>query len=112
LKIIVLDRQIRRVKDLPDKELRKGIFRIHLTKRAINIEKFDLDTLADNSDLFSGAEIEQIIISVLYTAANRQQTLAMSHILEHLHSTKPLAVIKSEDITLLRSWASERTIPA
>ena len=98
--------------DLPDKELRKEIFKIHLNKRAINIENFDLDTLADNSDSFSGAEIEQIIISALYTAASRQQTLATSHILEHLRSTKPLAVIKSEDITLLRNWASERTISA
>jgi len=98
--------------DLPDKELRKEVFRIHLSKRNIDIKEFDFDLLADNSDSFSGAEIEQAIISALYKAASRQEDLAMPHILEHLRSTKPLAVIKSEDITLLRDWASERTFPA
>lgn len=44
--------------DLPTKEDRQEIFRVHLAKRALKPEDFDLDVLAEKSEQFSGAEIE------------------------------------------------------
>ncbi|MFQ6081996.1 MAG: AAA family ATPase, partial [Candidatus Aminicenantia bacterium] len=54
--------------DLPNYQERKEIFNIHLKKRERNPENFDLDLLAKKTESFSGAEIEQVIISALYSA--------------------------------------------
>src|SRR5947208_7240325 len=54
--------------DLPTKEERKEIFGIHLEKRGRVPDGFDLDALAKRSEGFSGAEIEQAIVSGLFDA--------------------------------------------
>ena len=54
--------------DLPDHEERKRIFAIHLEKRGHDPTVFDLDKLAEASEDYSGAEIEQAILSALYEA--------------------------------------------
>ena len=57
--------------DLPNEDERREIFRIHLAKRKRDPAKFDLDALARMSDGFSGAEIEEAIISGLYDAFSK-----------------------------------------
>ena len=54
--------------DLPDLETREEIFRIHLRARGQNLDAFAVDALAALSEKFSGAEIEQVVISALYSA--------------------------------------------
>jgi SpoVK/Ycf46/Vps4 family AAA+-type ATPase len=98
--------------DLPNEELRRDIFRIHLAKRGLKPEAFDCALLARESADFNGAEIEQAIISALYRAKSEKELITTEHILEQLRSTKPLAVIKQEDVAILRDWAKDRTIPA
>jgi hypothetical protein len=98
--------------DLPDVELRRNIFRIHLIKRALKPEVFDCGLLAEESADFNGAEIEQAVISALYRATGEKETITTGHIIEQLRSTKPLAVIKQEDVAMLRDWAKDRTVPA
>jgi SpoVK/Ycf46/Vps4 family AAA+-type ATPase len=48
--------------DLPDTDTRRDIFRIHLSRRKLAPDTFDLDALANESDGFSGAEIEQAVV--------------------------------------------------
>ena len=98
--------------DLPDEEIRRSLFMIHLKKRGLNPEKFDCRLLAERSADFSGAEIEQAIISALYRASSKKEPVSTDLILEQIRSTKPLALLKEEEITSLRDWAKERTIPA
>jgi hypothetical protein len=98
--------------DLPDQEIRKSLFVIHLRKRGLNPEKFDCKLLAETAADFSGAEIEQAIISALYRASSKKEPVSTHHIFEQIHLTKPLALLKQEEITSLRDWAKERTIPA
>lgn len=98
--------------DLPNDELRRGIFRIHLVKRGLKPEAFDCAFLAAESADFNGAEIEQAVISALYRAKNEKEPISTEHILEQLRSTKPLAVVKREDVDMLRDWARDRTVPA
>jgi hypothetical protein len=98
--------------DLPDQEKRMSLFSIHLRKRGLNPEKFDCKSLAEKAADFSGAEIEQAIISALYRASSKKEPLSTDHILEQISLTKPLALLKQEEITSLREWAKERTIPA
>jgi hypothetical protein len=97
--------------DLPDETAREDIFRINIEKRKLSLEDFDIKKLADITVDFSGAEIEQAVISALYRASSEKEEVSTKHIIEQIESTKPLAVLKQEEITALRDWAKERTVP-
>jgi SpoVK/Ycf46/Vps4 family AAA+-type ATPase len=96
--------------DLPDVSSREEIFKIHFVKRGLSLEDFDYKRLAAMTEEFSGAEIEQAIISALYRSSSRKEPLSTKHIIEQIKSTKPLAILKREDIMTLRAWAKERTV--
>lgn len=98
--------------DLPDAESRMQLLLIHLAKRQLNAKDFDLKKIAEASEGFSGAEIEQAIIAALYRASTEKETISTAHMVEQIKSTKPLSVLKQEEIAKLRVWAKERTIPA
>ena len=80
-------------------------------KRGLPAGKRNLALLAKESSGFSGAEIEQAIIAALYRANRQQQQIGLSHMLEQLKTSKPLSVLRSEEITALRRWAKNRTVP-
>lgn len=94
--------------DLAAESEREQIFRIHLDKRGRDPETFDLAALVKASSDFSGAEIEEAIISALYDAFYAQSELATEHILVALQETVPLAKTMDEQINRLRSWADGR----
>jgi hypothetical protein len=98
--------------DLPDGQSREQLLKIHLTKRKLDPENFDLKKIVEATDGFSGAEIEQAIISSLYRASTENKQISSEHIIEQIKSTKPLSVLKEEEISALREWAKERTILA
>jgi len=94
--------------DLPSEEERMEIFRIHLAKRHRLPEGFDLPALVAASTDFSGAEIEEAIISALYDAFYEKHELATAHVLASLSQTVPLAKTMAEKIAALRNWAIGR----
>jgi hypothetical protein len=94
--------------DLPSKKEREEIFGIHLHKRNRDAAQFDLGSLAASAEAFSGAEIEESIISALYDAFYARQELTTSHILLALKQTVPLARTMAERITAQRQWANGR----
>jgi len=96
--------------DLPDAAAREGIMKIHLGKRGLDHKLFDVPGLALNSGGFSGAEIEQAVISALYSASGANEKISSKHVLEQLKLTRPLSVIKAEAVDFLRNWARERSI--
>ncbi len=98
--------------DLPGSEGRAELFRIHLKRRGRDHGQFDLYQLSDASEGFSGAEIEQAIISGLYSAFSSKQQLSTEVLLKELSSTRPLSVTRREDIERLRAWAAERAVAA
>lgn len=98
--------------DLPNQEVRAAIFDIHLKKRELNPEGFDLTELAIASEGFSGAEIEQAVVAARYSASSQGQAVTTEQLLEELANTSPLSVVMAEQIAQLRQWASERTVPA
>jgi SpoVK/Ycf46/Vps4 family AAA+-type ATPase len=98
--------------DLPDANTRREIFSIHLRRRNLAPSGFDLDALAEASEGFSGAEIEQAVVSALYAAHANDAALADSHLAEELSRTRPLSVTMAERIAALRAWARDRTVPA
>ena len=94
--------------DLPSEEERAEIFRIHIAKRGRDPEKFDIPALVERSKDFSGAEIEEAVISGLYDAFYTQTELTTAHVLEALKQTVPLSKTMDEQINRLRSWAEGR----
>lgn len=98
--------------DLPKQDVRKEIFSIHLSKCKRDPAKFDLDTLASASEGYSGAEIEQGIISALHEAYADRKGLNTERILSALAASPPLSVTLAEQVQCLRTWAQGRCVPA
>ncbi|MBK1631072.1 ATPase [Thiohalocapsa halophila] len=98
--------------DLPDAEVRAEIFRIHLKRRGLDPTGFDHGRLAAASDGFTGAGIEQVVVSAIYAANAEDRTPDTEVLLAELAATQPLAVVMGEQIAQLRAWARERTVPA
>ena len=98
--------------DLPTPAARVEIFGIHCKKRGITLSDNDIQALAARSEGFSGAEIEQAVVSALYTAHSSQKAADARLIAAELAATRPLSVVMAEKIAELRDWAAERTVPA
>lgn len=98
--------------DLPDKSSRKIIFEIHLEKRNKNSSDFDLGLLSKLTHGFTGSEIEQLLVSGLYTAFSSGKELDDDILVNEINNTSPLSVTMAERIENLRSWAEGRAVSA
>jgi SpoVK/Ycf46/Vps4 family AAA+-type ATPase len=98
--------------DLPGEDARRKIFEVHIARRDRKPEDFDLARLAEAAEGFSGAEIEQAIVSALYTAFAEHNKLSTEGILKEIEATRPLSVTMAEKIAELRHWAKNRCVPA
>ena len=94
--------------DLPSDEEGAEIFRIHIAKRNRRPEDFDFPALVAASHDFSGAEIEEAIISALYDAFYAKEELTTAHVLAGLSQTVPMAKTMAEKIAAQRNWAKGR----
>jgi SpoVK/Ycf46/Vps4 family AAA+-type ATPase len=98
--------------DLPNADARRAILSIHLAKRGQDPGSFDTATLVSATDGFSGAEIEQAIVSALYTAFADSGALDTSLLVSEIEATRPLSEVMSERVRALREWAHGRTVIA
>jgi AAA+ superfamily predicted ATPase len=94
--------------DLPSDLERREVFRIHVRKRGRDPDQFNLDELARLSDGFSGAEIEEAIISGLFDAFSKGCDLNTDILKAGLAETVPLSKTMSEELNRLRNWAQGR----
>jgi SpoVK/Ycf46/Vps4 family AAA+-type ATPase len=97
--------------DLPDAAIRSTILAIHLSRRDQRLSQIDIGSLADAMEGFSGAEIEQAVVSALYAAHAMNEPLASQHIQREIEHTQPLSIVMQERIGALRAWAEGRTVP-
>lgn len=98
--------------DLPDKATRHEIFRIHLEKRDVDAAGIDLELLAELSTGFTGAEIEQAVVSARYGARSSKKSVDTELLRDAIEGTYPISVVMAEQIAALRDWARNRTVPA
>jgi len=98
--------------DLPSHRERRDIVTIHLQKRRRDPGSVDLDALAARCDGFSGAEIEQAIVSAMFDAFETETALSTELIEKSFRETVPLSRTMAEDINGLREWAAGRARPA
>jgi SpoVK/Ycf46/Vps4 family AAA+-type ATPase len=98
--------------DLPGPTEREAIFAIHLRKRGRDKTQFDLTRLAEGAEGFSGAEIEQAVISGMYAAFAEKADYTTEHTLVAMRATQPLSVVMREHVQKLRAWAQTRCVMA
>lgn len=98
--------------DLPDAAARAEILAIHLFNKGRDPAHFDLARLAAVSEGFSGAELEQAVVSALYSAFAVQHPLTTEMLATEIGATVPLSVTMAEKLNALRSWARTRTVAA
>jgi SpoVK/Ycf46/Vps4 family AAA+-type ATPase len=96
--------------DLPSHEVREHIFALHLAARRLDPSKFDLSALSAGALGFSGAEIEQAVVSGLYSGLSLNRPLDTELLLRELEGTQPLSVTMAEKVEALRTWARERAV--
>ncbi len=110
--------------DLPTRKERRDIFAVHLKKRLKDkdiaknvivdgqISETLLNELADRTEGFVGAEIEQVVISALYEAFFHGRELLISDLKDVISNMVPLSVTQGEQIRALREWANVRAVAA
>ncbi len=94
--------------DLPNAEEREQVFQIHLRKRGRDPANFDLGPLADAADGYSGAEIEEAVISALYDVFYLEKELTTEDVMKSIKATVPLSKTMAEEVSSLRAWADGR----
>ena len=116
--------------DLPSSDERAEIFKIHLENRGQNINNLNLKELAQNSQGYTGAEIEQAVKDAIVATFNMfhegKDTEDAERVIEGLSNLKaaqnvllaslrnitPLSALKKEEIDELRNWSHRRARPA
>jgi len=97
--------------DLPKKDEREDIFKIHLKEfRPNSWELFDYSKLAKLSESFSGAEIRQSIIEGMYHAFYEKREFTTEDICRALKELIPLAQLETNQTLKLQNWASSGQI--
>jgi SpoVK/Ycf46/Vps4 family AAA+-type ATPase len=98
--------------DLPSPAARLEILNIHCRKRGVTLTAPEMQDLVGRSEGFSGAEIEQAVVSALYSAHAENKKCDARLIVAEMEATRPLSVVLGEKIAELRDWAQGRTVPA
>lgn len=99
--------------DLPTAPARESIVSIHLRRRRRDPANFDVRSIAQGAEGFSGAEIEIAVDSALHRAfADGGREPTAEDLIHALRSSPPLSVVMAERIDELRAWAAARCVPA
>jgi ATP-dependent 26S proteasome regulatory subunit len=98
--------------DLPNLHERCDILKLHLEKRGRNPAHYSIEALAKNADKLTGSELEQLIISAMYSAFSNELELEDGDLIRALKETVPLYDTFEEEIKALREWARKRARPA
>jgi hypothetical protein len=94
--------------DLPNEEERSAIFTIHLQKRKRDPAVFDVASLAQRTQGFSGADIEGVVAEGLETAYLEGRDVSQQDLENVAAACVPLASTMAEKIASVREWAEGR----
>jgi SpoVK/Ycf46/Vps4 family AAA+-type ATPase len=98
--------------DLPDESERTAIFNLHLVRRGVDPSSFNFDQLLKFTRGWSGAEIEQCVISALTTARLAERKLTEEDLVNATATAVPLSRAMKEQINHIREWAFQRAVRA
>jgi SpoVK/Ycf46/Vps4 family AAA+-type ATPase len=98
--------------DIPQEEEQTEIFRIHLQRRGIDASGFDLSQLTQFTGGWTGAEIEQCVVSAITKALLAGTPVTLEDLITIAVKIVPLSKTMKEQINQIRGWAFERAVRA
>ena len=98
--------------DLPSEDEQIEIFRIHLRRRGIDVNGFNLSQLTQFTSGWTGAEIEQCVVSAATRALLADRALTEHDLISVAVKLVPLSRTMKEQISQIRGWAFERAVRA
>jgi adenylate kinase family enzyme len=98
--------------DLPIEEEQIEIFKIHLVRRGVDASRFNLANLMQFTNGWTGAEIEQCVVSALTKASLENTEVTEQDLIGVAVKIVPLSRTMKEQINHIRGWAFERAVRA
>jgi len=98
--------------DLPDRDERLDIFKIHLSHRGLDPSGLALGEIADRTEGWTGAEIEQAVIAAIVAARIANEPVSDKYMFPSLRQIVPLSKTMREQVSHIRSWAYDRALRA
>ena len=98
--------------DLPHDQERAAIFKIHLARRGVDTSRFNFTQIVESTRDWTGAEIEQCVVSALTKARLADRELTEDDLIDVAASAVPLARAMKEQINHIRQWAFQRAVRA
>ncbi len=98
--------------DLPLEAEQLDILKIHLTRRSVDWSGFNLTQILKLTNGWSGAEIEQCVISAVTRARLAERDLTETDLVDVAAKFVPLSRTMKEQISRIRGWAFERAVRA
>jgi SpoVK/Ycf46/Vps4 family AAA+-type ATPase len=100
---------------LPSTKEREEILNIHVKKYGRDPSEVfaeGVDSCVEASKDFSGAELEESIVSALYSAFYKEEEISAKGIEVAINQTNPLAKSKSKQLDHMAAWASKNAVNA
>jgi SpoVK/Ycf46/Vps4 family AAA+-type ATPase len=98
--------------DLPTDDERTEIFKIHLARRGVDVGRYKLEPLRSFTIGWTGAEIEQCVVSAITQARLADRELTDHDLVGTAARMVPLSRTMKEQINHIRNWAFERAVKA
>lgn len=102
---------------LPTESEREEIFNLHFEKRGHKVSKANLKKIAKETERYTGAEIEQVVISAIRKAYvrmrkndNKKYKIDFEDLVSAKDSVIPVAISSKETIAELEDWAKGRAL--
>jgi len=98
--------------DLPLDDERVEIFKVHLIRRGADPDRFNLERLKRFTRGWTGAEIEQCVVSAFTAARLEDRELTDDDLLNATANVVPLSKTMREQVDHIRAWAFDRAVRA
>jgi SpoVK/Ycf46/Vps4 family AAA+-type ATPase len=98
--------------DLPLDDERVEVFKVHLQRRGINPEGFNLERLKRFTKGWTGAEVEQCVVAALTAARLDDRDINDDDLLNASSTIVPLSKTMKEQVDHIRAWAYDRAVRA
>jgi AAA+ superfamily predicted ATPase len=98
--------------NLPDAKDRLEIFQIQMRSYKRKPSDYDCKEMAEHTDGFTGAEIQQVIVDTLFSAFNVGREPNNDDFMKTIKAFVPLSLMMHEEIGKMRTWAKNRARPA
>jgi SpoVK/Ycf46/Vps4 family AAA+-type ATPase len=98
--------------DLPVASEQVEIFRIHLVRRGVDVSAFNLEQLTQFTIGWTGAEIEQCVVSAITRARLDDRDITEHDLITIAAKSVPLSRTMKEQISHIRNWAFDRAMRA